>query len=65
MNIKILVSYVSQKKWTDNDSEVECTVEATIDGVKKKAIFLCVDPLTASEICQKMPEKFIWNDHKE
>lgn len=60
MEIKNILSYVSQKNWKDSDEEVECTVEATISGVKKKTVFLCVDPLTAIEMCQKNPEKFVW-----
>lgn len=60
MQLQNILSYVSQKNWKDEDPEVECTVEAIIDGVKKKTVFFCVDPLTASEMCRTNPQKFIW-----
>lgn len=64
MEIRNVLSYVSQEKWSDDDLEVECTVEATIDGVKKKTVFLCEDPLSASDKCLKNPSSFIWTEIK-
>ena len=64
MEIKNVLSYVSQKNWSDDDLEVECTVEAIIDGIKKKTVFFCEDPLTASEKCIKNPLNFDWFEEK-
>lgn len=60
MQLTNLSSYVSQKNWKDTDKEVECTVEAVIAGVKMKAVFNCVDPLTALEKCRDNPELYTW-----
>lgn len=52
--------YVSQKNWKDSDPEVECTVECTIDGVRHKAVFNAVCPMTAIDKAHKEFEQLNW-----
>lgn len=57
-----LRSYVSQDDWSDNDLEVECTVERLENGKVFETKFMCPDPFVALEKCRDNMENFVWRE---